>query len=326
MTNENIIPSDGQKNIQPNNSFPTELVNFINSFPYKREFLILFAAWILIFHYLGNSTFGYIPTRSIFSWLYSSYNARDSDDSHGNLVPFVVLALIWWKRKTLQTITKEIWFPALSIILVGSILHIIGYSIQQPRISAIGFFVGLYGIMGLVWGIDFLKNCFFPYFLFIFSIPISTISEFITFPLRLIVAWISELFSNYVLSVNVIRHGTQLIDPTGKFSYDVAPACSGIRSLISMIALLTIFGFLSYRKTWKRICIILLSIPIAIAGNVIRIISVIIVSEVFGIKAGMKVHDWGGYLIFIVALATALGASTILKNDNEPVKESTDEH
>ena len=82
--------------------FMDELRGFWEFLPEKGTFLILAISWFVLFQFLGNSTFGYVDTHSLFGWLVNAYNAPKSEDSHGNLIPFVVLGLIWWKRDILM--------------------------------------------------------------------------------------------------------------------------------------------------------------------------------------------------------------------------------
>src|ERR1051325_1221731 len=81
--------------------FAAELQELWTSIPSKAVFGILFAAWFALFHFLGNSTFGYFKTPSIFKWLYGIYESAP-DDSLGGLIAFAVLALFWWKREAIM--------------------------------------------------------------------------------------------------------------------------------------------------------------------------------------------------------------------------------
>ncbi|MCF7708706.1 MAG: exosortase/archaeosortase family protein [Verrucomicrobia bacterium] len=287
-------------------SFLDELKDYWQRLPNKGIFFGLLSAWILLFQFLGNSTFGYVDTPSLFYWMYDAYNAPLSDDDHGNLIPFVVLILFWWKRRELFGEELKVWWPALAGLVFAELLHLLGYVVQQPRISIVGFFVGVYSIMGIAWGPGWLKRSFFPFILFAFCIPISSISEVITFPLRMLVTKISVAISNGFLGIQVIRDGSRIFDPEMTFRYDVAPACSGIRSLISLVALTTIYGFITFRKSWKRVLVIALSVPLAVAGNVMRITGIIVGAEAFGQKAGMFVHEWFGFITFALAIIVLL--------------------
>ena len=96
-----------------------------------------------------------------------------ADDGHGNFVPFLVLGLFWWKRKELLALPLQIWWAGLLILVVGMVLHVLGYALQQPRLSIVALFTGIYGLMGLAWGREWLRQSAFPFFLFVFCIPLG---------------------------------------------------------------------------------------------------------------------------------------------------------
>ncbi len=203
--------------------------------PNKAFFFVLLAAWLALFQFLGNSIFGFVNTPSLFLWLDSIYDSKISDNSHGYFIPFLVVGLFWWKRQELLALKLQIWWPGLLILMVAMAVHIFGYLIQQPRLSVIALFMGIYGLMGLAWGLDWLKKSFFPFFLFVFSVPLGLLESTITFPLRLLVTWLAADIS-HLLAIDVVRQGTQLINPSGGYQYEVAAACSGIRSLVDFSA------------------------------------------------------------------------------------------
>ena len=296
-------------------AFTTELATFGRAFPDKGLFFALLAAWLALFHFLGNATFGYIDTSSLLKWMYVAYTTPASEDSHGVLVPLVVAGLFWWKRQELIPVPKATWWPGLLVIALALVLHLGGYLVQQPRICIIGFLLGIYGLMGLVWGRSWLQACFFPFILFLFCVPIGSLADSITFPLRMLVTKISVGLTHQVLGIAVIRDGSRIFDPQLTYQYDVAPACSGIRSLISLLALTTIYGFVTFITSWKRLLMVFVALPLALAGNVIRVTSVIIVAEAFGQDAGSKVHDWAGFATYGLAIAGMLVLGYFLRED-----------
>src|SRR5207253_9195487 len=133
----------------------------------KSLFLLLLAAWVALFHFLGNSTLGYVNRPSLFGWLdwLLWRNGAGSDDQHGPWMLLVVVGMLWWKRKELHALPKRNWWPAVAIVVIGILLHALGFLVQQTRISLVGFFVGIYGLVGLVWGPQMLRATFFPMFL-----------------------------------------------------------------------------------------------------------------------------------------------------------------
>ena len=176
--------SQNEGNTPPENeSFRDEFVRYWNQIPYKGFFFGLLAAWVALFHFLGNSTMGYVDTHSLFVWLDWMYG-KNENDSHGPLIPLVVLALYWWKRDELVAVAKKTWWPALALVGAGLLMHIIGYLGQQTQISVVGFFVGLYGLTGVIWGGRFMVASFFPFCLFVFCLPMANVAVPLTFPLR----------------------------------------------------------------------------------------------------------------------------------------------
>ena len=79
--------------------FRIEFLDFWRQLPNKSLFFLLLIAWLVLFQFLGNSTFGYIDTPSLLYWMYSAYDSPGSDDGHCKLIPLVVVGLLWWKRK-----------------------------------------------------------------------------------------------------------------------------------------------------------------------------------------------------------------------------------
>jgi exosortase len=263
--------------------------------PNKILFFTLLAAWVLLFQFWGNSILGYIHTPSLFAWLREAYGNPDSssDGSYGNFIPFLVVGLFWWKRQEMLALPLQTWWPGLLILTAASFLHIAGHLLQQPYFSVIALFTGIYGLMGLAWGPAWLRKGFFPFFLFIFSVPLGARAEFITFPLRLLVCWLVEMTGHYVLGINVVRVGTQLFDPSGTYQYEVAAACSGIRSLVAIFLLATVYGFVSFRQLWKKLLLMALAFPFAVLGNLVRMLLIIVAAAMGGQEWGNYVHEGG---------------------------------
>jgi exosortase len=259
--------------------------------PNKAFFFALLAAWALLFQYWGNSILGYVHTPSLFSWMHGQYNNANADDGHGNFIPFLVIGLFWWKRRELLAQPLKLWWPGLLILLAALLLHVAGYATQQPYLSIAALFAGIYGLMGLAWGTAWLRHSIFPFFLFMFSIPLGQRAEVITFPLRQLVSRLSELVAHWVLGINVIRAGTQLFDPSGSYGFDIEAPCSGMRSLIAVFLLATIYGFFAFRSPWKRLLLMALALPFSVLGNLARMVLIIVAAELGGQNAGNYVHE-----------------------------------
>jgi exosortase len=301
---------------QPKNALETfrdEFPHFWRQLPDKTLFFALLAVWCALFHWRGNAMFGWVDTPSLFGWMYWAFTTWP-DDGHGSLIPFVVLGLLWWKRETLLSLPKGLWWPALGFVVLGLLLHIAGYMIQQSRVSILGFFTGLYGLTGLVWGKHWLRATVFPMILFVFCVPMGTMSDAITVPLRMLVTKLSVGFSSGVLGIPVSQDGSRILG-LNFFQYDVAPACSGIRSLIALLAMTTIYGFMTFRPAWKRLLMVLVAAPLAVLGNVVRITGVIVTGDAFGQNAGALVEQKLGFVTFAVAIACVLVLGHFLRDD-----------
>ena len=302
--------------------------------PGKELFLMLLAAWIALFHFYGNSTLGYVNTPSLFGWwLWVNTRGLDgatlwempgrllgSDDVHVWVVPFVVLGLLWHKRRALLSVSKQIWWPALGLLIFALALHVLGYMVQQTRISIVAFFLGLYALSGLVWGAAWLRGIFFPVFLLVFCVPFGNSSEYITFPLRVLATKITVALAGGVLGIDVVQNGTTIWEPGGGFQYEVAAACSGIRSLTAIFALATIYAFMEPRENWERLILMAAAFPLAVIGNVLRLVTIIVAAEAFGQPAGNYVHEsgWFSLLPYVPVIVGLLLLGHWLRNPRLP--------
>jgi exosortase len=271
-------------------AFPGECRAVLGQFPHLAVFGVFLVAWLALFQFFGNSTLGYVNTTSLFGWMEYAYWGGQ-DDRVGYLVPFLVLGLLWWRREELAAVPKRTWWPGLMLVALALAIHVLGFIIQQTRLSVVAFFVGLWLLTGVVWGPAWLRASFFPFCLLAFAVPLGNAAERITFPLRLLATQISVGVAYYALGIDVIRTGTSILDSTGRYQYEVAAACSGIRSLTAILALTVIYAFMSFRSPGRRLVILASAFPLAVAGNVLRLLAIILAAEAFGQEAGNRVHD-----------------------------------
>lgn len=280
--------------------------------PHKALFGILLVAWIALFHFFGNATMGWSKTNSIFQWAHSIYISRE-DESHGTYIPFLVLLFFWVRRRELTCSSVGIWWPALGYFLLAVAMHAMAYRVQQARISVLAVILGFHALIGLVWGREALRRSIFPVFLLLFCIPMGSIADIITLDLRLLVTKISVGFSHHGLGIAVFRDGSQIFNGAGQPMYDVAPACSGMRSLVAMSALSVIYAFLNFDTPWKRAALIASALPLAVFANIVRITTVILVGDTFGHKWGVFIEQKFGFITFAIALAGMMGIGRLIR-------------
>ncbi|HAB18678.1 MAG TPA: exosortase/archaeosortase family protein [Verrucomicrobiota bacterium] len=282
---------------------------FFGSLPSKTRLFLVGAAWVALFHFLGNSTFGYSDTPSLFSWLRAVY-AANPDDAIGYLIPPLILFLLYLRRDELMPLEKRPWAPALPLLALALLIHATGYLVQQARLSVVACGVGIYALTGLMWGPGWLRKTAFPFALLIFVVPITAYSTGLTFPLRLLSTKLAVGLCTTLLNLDLIRQGTTVFHalPDGRmgFEFDVAPACSGIRSLTVVFLLTLVYGYLQFTSWWRRAALLVAAIPLAVLANVIRLSIVFTVGEAWGGEAGKRIETNLGFITFLVGLGGVL--------------------
>ena len=286
-----------------------ELRQLWESLPDRAALGVALALWCVLFHLMGNSSFGYVNNPSMFGWLTGWYQLKsvgEMGDELAPFVPFLVLALMYLRRAELAAVPKRPWSPALVLVASGLLLHCIGYVGQQVRLSVVGFIIGSWGLMGVFWGPAWLRATLFPWFLLIFAIPIATYLDGPTFHLRLLSTRLSVDFCNSVLGLDLLRKGTSVFHNPGNgaagFQFDVAAACSGMRSASVVLLLSVVYAFMNFRSVWRRALLIASSVPFALAGNVVRLVVVFTVGEAFGEAAGKMIETHFGFITYLGAL------------------------
>jgi exosortase len=310
---------------EPTQPAPTLAEEFLVEFrafwawlPDKPLFFTLLGAWAGLFHFLGHCSFNFTDQPSLFAWMWGAWSAEALEAEHGKLVPVVVLILLWLRRNELLATPTRRWLPALAGVALALVLHVLAFTVQQPRVSMVALAGGVWCLVGLVWGPGWLRKTFFPFLLLGFCVPLEALGEGLLFQLRLLVTQLAVGIGHNLLGLDVLRDGTAIFNTARTFNYDVAPACSGIRSLTSLLAVTTIYGYVAFRAPWKRAVMMALAAPLAVAGNVARITTVIILAEAFGHKAGAAAETNLGYVTFAVAIGLMFLAGWLMREKAAP--------
>jgi exosortase len=299
----------------PGEGFVAEVQSLWRALPDKAGFGALLAAWVCLFQFFGRTSGFAGQNASLFSWMWGKWDDPSNDADHGKLIPFVVLALLWFRRRRLAGTVRGVWWPALVALGLALGLHVVGFLVQQPRLSMVALFSGAWVLVALVWGRQCGKVTLFPFFIFAFCVPMGgTFAQGLTLPLRLLAAKGTFFITHQLLDINVRRAGTQLLDPNGIWDYDVAAACSGIRSFIALLAITTVLAGLTMRKVWKRAVIVGLAVPLALVCNVMRLTTIILAANAYKAEAaGRAVDDYFGYVTYGVAVGCVLLVGRWLK-------------
>ena len=236
---------------------------------------------------------------------------NDPDYSHGFLVPFLSVYFIWerWNVLTDETPSPSFWgIGLLSLGLFSLVVGLIGAELYVQRTSLI---VVLSGLVLLILGWKYLWLLSFPIGFLIFMIPLPAIVvNTIAFPLQLFAAQ-AATFCLFSLGIPVFREGNLIM--LASTTLEVAEACSGLRSLLSLLALGTVYGYFSQNVMWKRWMLVVLSIPIAIIANAFRVTGTGILAHYFGAEAAEGFyHTFEGWLVFVVAFVLLFLCGIIL--------------
>ena len=278
---------------------------------------------LLVFQFLGNSTHGYIDTSSLYYWWGYQWLNPASETQHG----WLVLAISVWlagrnlaaERAASHAPRETLGVPA-AAMAGGLALHALGYLSEQARVSVLGLLLFLWGLAGMLGGTRWSRACAFPLGYMVFAMPLNVLDS-LGFWLRMAVIHSTAILSHGV-GLGVIANGTQLVSPDGSFEYDVAAACSGVRSMVALAALSLLVGYLGLRSSRRRALVLLSSVPLIFVGNLLRIFSVVLAAHVWGQKWGERVHDVMGYAVFGVVLAGAYGFAGLLARSEAPAAQA----
>ncbi len=227
--------------------------------------------------------------------------ASDPNFSHGFMVPFVSLYMVWHKKYILETIDRQPSNSGFFILGAGMILYIVGNLGAELFLMRISMIIALAGIIVSCFGLRVLRVLVVPLSYLLLMIPVPAIIwNQIAFPLQLFAAKMAA-HSIVLTGIPVFREGNIL--HLANTSLEVIDACSGIRSLTSLIALTWLFAFIADFSLWKKWVLFLSAIPIAVMVNVIRLTITGMMAARIGPEAAHGfLHDISGMIIFISAL------------------------
>lgn len=267
---------------------------------------------------VGLIMIAYIP---MFIWMWGRWFEKESYYGHGFLIPIVSLFIVYQRRgalkkiadpsTTLRTSGRET-IMGLGIIVVGVLVHLACAGLKLYFVSGFTFVFVLYGAILFAFGKQMTRNLTFPIFFLLTMIPLPlVVIGNLTVRLKLFVAQAATFILNRI-GFYALQQGS-VIKMQSSVVLIEAP-CSGLRSLISLLTLGLIFAYAMKVSYVKKTVLFLSSIPIAIVTNMIRILALCIVTELYGEKAAMGIfHDLTGYAVFGIAFFLLMGVGQMLE-------------
>ena len=235
----------------------------------------------------------------------------DDNYSHGFLIIPVALYLAWERRRAFASVPERLSILGL-VVVVGSIgvllAGILGSELFLTRIAILGTVTGS---VLFLFGWQRLRVLAFPLAFLLLMIPLpAIIFNQIAFPLQLFASKVGE-FALSAVDIPVLREGNVLI--LANTSLEVAEACSGIRSLVSLLTLGIVFGYFADQRAWVRGLIALSTIPIAVITNGARVAGTGIAAHSYGPGAAEGfLHEFSGWVIFVMAFAMIIALQWVL--------------
>lgn len=249
---------------------------------------------------------------------------------HCWLVPLASAFVIWQRRKVLREIPVQGSVLGFLIVGLSAFCYWAGYRTDNFFIGVGSIWLFLGGAVLALYGWRWGKLMLFPWAFLFFALPLTFLEEMLAFRLRLLMSTASVNLLNF-FGIASIQQGTAILSapnellgtaPGSGFSVDVADPCSGIRSLFALTMATALYAFFMVRPWWKQILLFLCAIPLAIAGNMARILMLTIGTIAFGpefaigtLEEPSAFHLGAGFLVFIVAFAGMIGIGSLLMLD-----------
>lgn len=238
--------------------------------------------------------------------------STDDNYSHGFFIVPIAAYFAWERRR--EVAAARIAPSSLGgVVIAGSLmLLIMGTLGAELFIARVSIITAIAGLVLFLFGWPALRLLALPLAFLLLMVPLpALIFNQIAFPLQLLASNVGE-YTVHSLDIPILREGNVLI--LANASLEVAEACSGIRSLVSLFTLGIVFGYFVDRRIWMRVVIALSTIPVAILANGLRVASAGIAAHNYG-AAGVEglFHEFSGWVVFVVAFLMMLLLQRILR-------------
>lgn len=237
--------------------------------------------------------------------------ANDDDYAHGFLIVPLAIYFAWDKRRTLASLPVKPSPWGAALLALGLAMLAVGSVGAELFLQRASFIVVLAGLVWLFFGNAFLAALAFPLAFLVFMVPLPAIvMNAVAFPLQLFAAQSATLCMQ-AAGIPALREGNVIV--LADTTLEVAEACSGIRSLQALLALGAVYGYFTQRAVWKRWALVMLSVPIAIAANALRVAGTGLLAHFWGAEVAHGFyHSFAGWIVFVVAFVLLLASAALL--------------
>ncbi len=237
---------------------------------------------------------------------------NDEYYGHGLIVPIISGFLLYRKKDEFLAQPSVGHRFGLPLILIGLAMHLVATWWDVNFGSGFALIVTIFGVCIWLYGLPATRVAAFPLAYLAFGVPIARllVDQFAQ-PLQIFSAQFGAAFST-AIGIPTVREGTVIHIP--EYTFEVAIVCSGLKSAIAMTALGALYAYLVVAPMWKRVAIVVLSVPVALFANGSRIALTLILGRIFGSKAAEGFfHEASGIFVFLMALIGLFIVGTVLK-------------
>jgi len=238
---------------------------------------------------------------------------NDPNYSHGFLVPLISIYLIWRKRKEAGREKVSSSTSGLVLIILAMIMFIVGNGASEYFTVRFSMVLAIWGVMLYNFGLGVVKKIWFGLFFLLFMIPVPYVIYFsATFPMQLMASKVTAYLLNFI-GMTVVVQGNVIHLPNQ--ALEVAEACSGMRSLVSLLALGAIYAYISQKRFSAKLILFISTIPIAVAANIFRVFitAVIVYSSENTAVTDEPLHTIMGASVFVVSFIILFIFGAILR-------------
>lgn len=247
-----------------------------------------------------------------FEWWHEEWVAPGSFYAHAVFVPFFVAAMIWRDRKKLAAAPSEPSWSGVILIVPAMLLLLIGKRLDVTVLQSFSFMMMIFALSLVLLGKTKTRILLFPLCFIIMMMPLipdQVINE-IAFPIQMLSAKLATAFLN-LMTLHSVRMGTMI--KMDNYTMSVELPCSGFKTLISLLTFTAAFAYLVDGAMWKRWTLFLVTIPLSLFINALRITLIGVVGELISMKAASIFHDWSGFIVLTLAFLFLFNFARILK-------------
>lgn len=257
-------------------------------------------AWGAVLAMLAALLFSRSMASMFYQWMHND------NTSQGLLVPFIVAALVWDRRQRLAQVKARPARLGLALLSFGCFLQVFSVWAETSFLGPVGFVLFLIGLTWYLLGRDMLRELAFPCAFLFFMVPWpDSLVDTIAFPMQMFTTKYAVRLGK-LTGLHPVRDGVNIIMP--HFKLTVAVACSGMHSLMALLAMAALFAYFTRAPMWQRFVMFAMGLPMALGMNIVRVWLITVAGHVFGEAIAMRFfHEYSAFALFLLNICGLAG-------------------